>query len=43
LREVSKLHVDAPLMLEHLKTADEYRAGRDYIKSVGDRIGVTFA
>jgi L-ribulose-5-phosphate 3-epimerase UlaE len=43
LREVSKLHMDAPLMLEHLKTADEYRAGRDYIKSVGDRIGVTFA
>lgn len=43
LREVSKLHVDAPLMLEHLKTADEYREGRDYIRSVGERIGVTFA
>jgi sugar phosphate isomerase/epimerase len=43
LRELSKLHVDAPLMLEHLQTADEYRAGRDYIRSVGDRIGVSFA
>jgi len=42
LRELSKLQVDAPLMLEHLQTADEYRAGRDYIRSVGDRIGVTF-
>ncbi len=43
LREISTLNVDAPLMLEHLQTADEYRAGRDYIRSVGDRIGVTFA
>lgn len=43
LRELSKLNVDAPLMLEHLRTPDEYRAGRDYIRSVGERIGVTFA
>lgn len=43
LRGLSKLAVDAPLMLEHLQTADEYRAGRDYIRSVGERIGVTFA
>lgn len=40
---LSKLNVDAPLMLEHLQTPDEYRAGRDYIRSVGDRVGVTFA
>ena len=43
LRELSRLGVDAPLMLEHLQTADEYRAGRDYIRSVGDGIGATFA
>ena len=43
LRELSKLEVDAPLMLEHLQTAEEYAAGRDYIRSVGARIGVTFA
>lgn len=43
LRELSRLSVDAPLMLEHLQTADEYQAGRDYIRSVGDRIGVIFA
>ena len=43
LRELSTLDVDAPLMLEHLETAEEYTAGRDYIRSVGARIGVTFA
>ena len=35
--------VDAPLMLEHLQTPEEYAAGRDYIRAVGDRIGVPFA
>ena len=30
-------------MLEHLQTAEEYDAGRDYIQSVGARIGVAFA
>jgi len=43
LRELSMLGVDAPLMLEHLQTAEEYDAGREYIQSVGARIGVTFA
>ena len=43
LRELTKLPVDAPLMLEHLQTADEYTEGRTYIRSIGDRIGVTFA
>ena len=43
LREISKLPVDAPLMLEHLQTAEEYDAGREYIKSVGARIGIGFA
>lgn len=43
LRELSNLPVDAPLMLEHLQTAEEYTAGREYIRSVGHRVGVTFA
>jgi len=43
LREISKLAVDAPLMLEHLQTAEEYDAGRAHIQSVGARIGVSFA
>ena len=43
LRELAKLKVDAPLMLEHLQTAEEYDQGREYIRSVGARIGVAFA
>jgi sugar phosphate isomerase/epimerase len=43
LREIASLPVDAPLMLEHLKTAEEYQEGRDYIRRVGERIGVPFA
>jgi len=43
LQEISKLAVDAPLMLEHLQTAEEYDAGRAHIQSVGARIGVAFA
>ena len=43
LRELSTLKVDAPLMLEHLQTAEEYDQGREYIRSVGARIGVAFA
>ena len=42
LRELSLLGVDAPLMLEHLQTAEEYDKGREYIRSVGARIGVAF-
>ena len=43
LGELSKLAVDAPLMLEHLQTAEEYDAGREHIKAVGARIGIAFA
>jgi sugar phosphate isomerase/epimerase len=43
LLELAKLAVDAPLMLEHLQTAEEYDAGRTYIQSVGAKVGVTFA
>ena len=42
LRELAKLPVDVPLMLEHLKTAEEYEEGKQYIKKVGDSIGVGF-
>ena len=43
LREISKLPVDAPLMLEHLKTAEEYEEGKKYIQKVAAENGVTFA
>jgi sugar phosphate isomerase/epimerase len=35
--------IDAPLMLEHLKSADEYREGAEYIRKVGRDAGVAFA
>ena len=35
--------VDAPLMLEHLKTAEEYLEGATYIRKVAGEMGVTFA
>jgi sugar phosphate isomerase/epimerase len=43
LGELAKLAVDAPLMLEHLQTPEEYTSGRDYIKAVGQRVGIAFA
>jgi hypothetical protein len=42
LRELAKLPVDAPLMLEHLKTLEEYEEGREYIRKVGKSISVAF-
>ncbi|HUJ24210.1 MAG TPA: sugar phosphate isomerase/epimerase [Bryobacteraceae bacterium] len=43
LTELSKLPVDAPLMLEHLKTAEEYDEGKRYIMKVARELGLTFA
>lgn len=43
LRGLSSLKQDAPLMLEHLKTAAEYEEGREYIRKIGGTAGVTFA
>ena len=43
LRGLTKLPVDAPLMLEHLKTAEEYDEGRAYVQKVAAQIGVQFA
>jgi sugar phosphate isomerase/epimerase len=43
LRELSRLPVDAPLMLEHLSSAREYDEGRAYIQRVAREAGVSFA
>ena len=43
LTELAKLPVDAPLMLEHLKTAEEYDEGKRYIMKVAEGIGLSFA
>jgi sugar phosphate isomerase/epimerase len=40
LQEIAKLPAQPPLMLEHLKTADEYREGKEYIVKVGREIGI---
>ena len=42
LTELAKLPADVPLMLEHLKTAEEYNQGADYIRSVGENLGLQF-
>ena len=42
LTGLSQLPVDAPLMLEHLKTEDEYTEGRNHIKSVAASLGLSF-
>ncbi|MCC6341711.1 MAG: sugar phosphate isomerase/epimerase [Bryobacterales bacterium] len=43
LRELARLPVDAPLMLEHLKTPAEYDEGREYIRKTGTQAGIQFA
>src|ERR1035438_7879029 len=43
LKEISKLPVDAPLMLEHLKTPEEYDEGRAYIQRSAAQEGISFA
>ena len=43
LTELSKLPVDAPLMLEHLKTAAEYEEGKQYIQKIAAQNGIHFA
>ena len=40
--ELAKLPVDAPLMLEHLKTAEEYTEGRQYIQRIARELGLSF-
>ncbi|HET6206052.1 MAG TPA: TIM barrel protein [Terracidiphilus sp.] len=43
LTELAKLGREVPLMLEHLKTAEEYDEGRLYIKKVAAAAGVKLA
>ncbi len=43
LRELAKLPVDAPLMLEHLKTAEEYAGAAEHIRQVAGEVGIRFA
>lgn len=43
LTELAKLPVDAPLMLEHLKTPEEYDEGKRHILKVGAAAGIAFA
>lgn len=41
LAELSKLHSGAPLMLEHLSSADEYNEARKYVASVAGDLGLS--
>ena len=43
LRELARLPHQPPLMLEHLRTAEQYKEGADYIRRMGSEAGVTFA
>ena len=43
LTQLAQCPVEAPLMLEHLKTAGEYEEGKQYILRVGREAGVRFA
>ena len=42
LRALASAPVEAPLMMEHLKTAEEYAEGAAYIRRMGAAAGVTF-
>lgn len=42
LRDLSQFAADAPLMLEHLQTAEEYTQGREYIQGVARSTGLSF-
>lgn len=42
LQRLATLPADVPLMMEHLKSAEEYRASRDYLFELGRKIGVSF-
>ena len=42
LTELARLDPDLPLMLEHLETTEEYRAGADHIRTTAAANGVDF-
>jgi len=41
LQEIERTDPNLPLMLEHLKTAEEFKAAADYVRSVAQQVGVT--
>ncbi|MCX6238954.1 MAG: TIM barrel protein [Bacteroidia bacterium] len=41
LQEASKLK-DIPFMLEHLEKQEEYKLAADYVRSVGEKVGIVF-
>ena len=43
LSELAKMPVETPLLLEHLKGADQYEEGKRHILKVGADLGLTFA
>jgi sugar phosphate isomerase/epimerase len=43
LQQLSRLAVDAPLMLEHLKSAEEYDEARAYIQRIAAKEAIPFA
>lgn len=43
LKELASLQQDAPLMLEHLKTPQEYEEGKLHIQTIASKTGITFA
>ncbi len=43
LGRIAALPTDAPLMLEHLKNAEEYEEGKQYIQRVARKTGLAFA
>jgi sugar phosphate isomerase/epimerase len=42
LQGLSQLSTDAPMMLEHLHTEEEYTQGREYIQGVARGLGLSF-
>ena len=40
LKELSKLDADTPLMLEHLRTAEDYAEAAKYVRSVAEELGL---
>src|SRR5215472_2183999 len=42
LTELAECPVEAPLMMEHLKTAEEYEEGKQYILRTGRAVGLRF-
>ena len=42
LQEASKLK-DIPFMLEHLENQNEYKLAADYVRKVGEKVGIVFA